>query len=149
MAITRTPMIDDDGSGTTGTIINNAWKQELYGQIDGLIGDRIPWTPIDSSGAALALPTAQGFYVVHNKMLTFWGWVIYPTTSDVTPAAIGGLPFPAASIYAGGHLTYGIYTAFFLPLGQSALTLFNAQGLPHTNVVLSGLQLIFQGAYLI
>jgi hypothetical protein len=37
MPITRTPMVDDDGSGTTGTIINNAWKQELYGQIDGLV----------------------------------------------------------------------------------------------------------------
>ncbi len=32
--ITRTPIHDDDGSGTTGTIIDNAWKQELYGQID-------------------------------------------------------------------------------------------------------------------
>ena len=32
---TRTPIVDDDGSGTTGTILNNAWKQELYGQIDG------------------------------------------------------------------------------------------------------------------
>lgn len=34
MAITRTAMVDDDGSGTTGTIINNAWKTELYNQID-------------------------------------------------------------------------------------------------------------------
>jgi hypothetical protein len=34
MAITRTPWIDDDGSGTTGTIINNAEKQALYNQID-------------------------------------------------------------------------------------------------------------------
>jgi len=39
MPITRTPMIDDDGSGTTGTIINNAWKTELYDQIDaGVVG---------------------------------------------------------------------------------------------------------------
>jgi hypothetical protein len=38
MAITRTAMIDDDGSGTTGTILNNAWKQELYGQIDAALG---------------------------------------------------------------------------------------------------------------
>jgi hypothetical protein len=37
MAITRTPMIDDDGSGTTGTIINNAWKTEFYNQIDAAI----------------------------------------------------------------------------------------------------------------
>ena len=34
MAITRTAMVDDDGSGTTGTVINNAWKQQFYDQID-------------------------------------------------------------------------------------------------------------------
>jgi hypothetical protein len=37
MPITRTPMIDDDGSGTTGTIINNAWKTEFYNQIDAVV----------------------------------------------------------------------------------------------------------------
>jgi hypothetical protein len=37
MPITRTPMVDDDGTGTTGTIINDAWKQELYDQIDAAI----------------------------------------------------------------------------------------------------------------
>ncbi|HMJ86606.1 MAG TPA: hypothetical protein VK504_25690 [Vicinamibacterales bacterium] len=36
MPITRTAIIDDDGSGKTGTVIDNAWKQELYNQIDGL-----------------------------------------------------------------------------------------------------------------
>ena len=35
--ITRTPWIDDDGTGTTGTVINNAWKTELYNQIDGAL----------------------------------------------------------------------------------------------------------------
>lgn len=34
MAITRTAWTDDDGSGTTGTIINNAEKTTLYDQID-------------------------------------------------------------------------------------------------------------------
>jgi hypothetical protein len=38
MPITRTAMIDDDGSGTTGTVLNNAWKQELYDQIDAITG---------------------------------------------------------------------------------------------------------------
>jgi hypothetical protein len=32
--IPRTPWIDDDGSGTTGTVLNNAIKTELYDQID-------------------------------------------------------------------------------------------------------------------
>src|SRR5215471_9962850 len=44
MPITRTAMVDDDGSGTTGTVINNAWKQELYDQIDGYAASRIVQT---------------------------------------------------------------------------------------------------------
>ena len=36
--ITRTPWIDDDGTGTTGTVLNNAVKTELYNQIDELAG---------------------------------------------------------------------------------------------------------------
>jgi hypothetical protein len=34
VTITRTAWIDDDGSGTTGTVINNAEKTLLYNQID-------------------------------------------------------------------------------------------------------------------
>jgi hypothetical protein len=34
MPITRTPIIDDSGSGRDGTVIDNAWKQEFYNQID-------------------------------------------------------------------------------------------------------------------
>jgi hypothetical protein len=53
MPITRTPMVDDDGSGTTGTILNNAWKQELYGQIDGLFAPLI-------LGPGIAVPDFTG-----------------------------------------------------------------------------------------
>ena len=37
MAITRTAWVDDDGTGTTGTVINNAVKTELYNQIDATV----------------------------------------------------------------------------------------------------------------
>ena len=37
VTITRTHWIDDDGTGTTGTIINDAAKQEIYGQIDAAL----------------------------------------------------------------------------------------------------------------
>jgi Chaperone of endosialidase len=37
VTITRTPWIDDDGTGTTGTVINNAVKTDLYNQIDGAL----------------------------------------------------------------------------------------------------------------
>ena len=50
MAITRTPIVDDDGSGSTGTVIDNAWKQQFYDQIDaalvaGIVGDPA-WTSV-------------------------------------------------------------------------------------------------------
>jgi hypothetical protein len=37
MAIARTLGTDDDGSGGTGTVINTAWKTELYNQIDAAL----------------------------------------------------------------------------------------------------------------
>lgn len=42
MAITRTAWTDDDGSGTTGTVINNAVKTELYDQIDAALAAGLP-----------------------------------------------------------------------------------------------------------
>ena len=54
MPVTRTPIIDDDGSGHTGTIIDNAWKQELYNQIDlGLFDQHIAtnWADVPYSAA--------------------------------------------------------------------------------------------------
>lgn len=38
MAIERTADTDDDGSGTTGTIVDVAWKDALYDQIDEAVG---------------------------------------------------------------------------------------------------------------
>jgi hypothetical protein len=35
VTIVRTPWVDDDGTGTTGTVINNAVKTALYNDIDG------------------------------------------------------------------------------------------------------------------
>ena len=37
VTITRSPWIDDDGTGTTGTVINNAVKTDLYNQIDAAL----------------------------------------------------------------------------------------------------------------
>jgi hypothetical protein len=37
VTIVRTSWIDDDGTGTTGTVINNAVKTALYNDIDGAL----------------------------------------------------------------------------------------------------------------
>ena len=65
MAITRTPQIDDDGSGTTGTIWNNAWKQELYNQIDGSVGGL--WTPSPFNAANFT--AASGTWTVSGAVV--------------------------------------------------------------------------------
>lgn len=41
--ITRSTWTDDDGSGTTGSIINNAELQKIYANIDSLIAGDITW----------------------------------------------------------------------------------------------------------
>jgi hypothetical protein len=57
MPIARTPMVDDDGSGTTGTIINNAWKTELYNQIDGIAATPPNWLAVPHSAANFTAST--------------------------------------------------------------------------------------------
>jgi hypothetical protein len=68
MPITRTPIIDDDGSNTTGTVFENAWKQEFYDQIDAAmagfdIGKTGTSTVYTSSGGNITTPPGQIRYV--------------------------------------------------------------------------------------
>ena len=39
MPITRVTVVDEDGSGCCGTILNNAWLQAVYESIDQEIGE--------------------------------------------------------------------------------------------------------------
>lgn len=150
MPITRTSMIDDDGSGLTGTVINNAWKQEFYNQIDDLIGAvGFPWTPTDASGAGLIFGIAQGRYSLVGPMVMVWGRVTYPTTANGSNALISGLPYLNGDMFAGFYQTFGVSTLFHLAPGAVSISLLNpATGAQHTNAALSGVQLIFQGSYL-
>jgi hypothetical protein len=82
-AITRTPLVDDDGSGTTGTILNNAWQTNLYNAIDaaiaGIGGGAIVDVPFNAAdyftadaGATFVVGAGQPtyFYTVNNKVVT-------------------------------------------------------------------------------
>ncbi len=51
MSLNRTAITDDDGTGTTGTILDNAWKQELYDQIDGGAVLSVELTFTETTGA--------------------------------------------------------------------------------------------------
>jgi len=103
MAITRTAMVDDDGTGTTGTIINNAWKTELYNQIDGAIVPLGAWTDVPFNAAnyvadAGAWTVAAGnvgthAYTVINKTLLVF---LHITGSALTaPTSVIRVQHPA------------------------------------------------------
>jgi hypothetical protein len=70
MAITRTAIIDDDGSGKTGTVIDNAWKQEFYNQIDALAGGA--WANIPFSAANFTATGATWTVTAANQETLAW-----------------------------------------------------------------------------
>jgi hypothetical protein len=153
MSITRTAMVDDDGSGTTGTILNNAWKQELYNQIDAL-GVGLPavsgtWTPNDASGAGLIFTLYNARYWTIDKLVVVTAAFSYPATANSGPAKIGGLPFPNGAGYGGFYsanaplaVTYKLDpgVSFFTPQSTTAVGL--------TNAMMSGAGLTIVGVYL-
>jgi hypothetical protein len=194
MPITRTPIIDDDGSGTTGTVLDNAWKQELYGQIDAIGGAPInspaftgnptaptpppadndtsiattayvqaaigavppaatqgTWTPVDASGAGLAFAGQVGKWSRVGNMLTIWGQVVFPTTSNALGASIGGFPVPnGGGIISGFYTVYGAAMYLHMAVGSSVGLIYSAtNGAPRLNSDLSTQYVIFTGSYLI
>jgi len=83
MAITRTSMVDDDGSGTVGTIINNAWKTELYNQIDG-IGTLIGYTPTWTAGAAaIGNGALTGYYARVGNLVYVQLYLLVGSTTNL------------------------------------------------------------------
>jgi hypothetical protein len=145
MPITRTPIVDDDGSGTTGTVIDNAWKQQLYDQIDALAGGAVtPWTPADKSGANLALTYANGLAVKIGRFVHVQFQVIYPANASGAVAVLGNLPYPARVIGSGGTPGYGSGATMWYIAVDSVLLqpLVLATGAQVTNTALAGINVI-------
>jgi len=114
MSIHRTAMIDDDGSGMTGTILNNAWKTELYDQIDGVAPDRVlaAATGTDTSpgvGILASLPIAAGQLgpfdaLVIEASIQIAGPMTPPLSVDLYGS---GVPNSGALISLSGSLAAG------------------------------------------
>lgn len=150
MPITRTPMVDDDGDGTTGTILNNAWKQELYSQIDGVVGREGTWTAVDASGAGLVLGNTLGTYVKVGKLVVAQGRVDYPTTASSAQALIGGLPFTVGTSSGGGVIhfcTTGVPVTLFVNTGATTFLVDDYSGAALTNTQLSTKIILFTVIY--
>jgi hypothetical protein len=55
------------------------------------------WTPTDTSGAGLGLPTANGSYTKIGNLVYVQGKIVYPSTANGATSQLGGLPFAIAS----------------------------------------------------
>jgi hypothetical protein len=55
------------------------------------------WTPTDASGASLSFSVSGASYTKIGRTVFLTMYITYPTTSNSTPASIGGLPFTAGS----------------------------------------------------
>ena len=137
MAITRTPMVDDDGSGTTGTIINNAWKQEMYDQIDAALaaagGISIgTWTPTVSgdSGGGQAYASQAGWYCKTGTVVTVGFDVSISNRGTLAGTLyLGGLPF------APGPTAHGVNFAYWAGLAVGVVSMSGFIGLTGNRVV--------------
>jgi hypothetical protein len=152
MPIARTTWIDDAGTGTTGSIIDNAWLQTLYNQIEAYV--TVP--PTYGTVALTDISTANlgslgvGFWMKLDKMVFLHCYIAYPSTASSLSAAIGGLPFVSDSaMHAGLYQCSGAVPSYwYITAATSQIILFNqATGTPRTNVQLSGTGQVVQGFY--
>lgn len=77
MPITRTSITDDDGTGTTGTVLNNAWKQELYNQIDAFVPAAVTFATYTPSW----LCTPANPVVGNGSLLGWYAQIAGPSTT--------------------------------------------------------------------
>jgi hypothetical protein len=156
MPITRTPIIDDSGSGRDGTVIDNAWKQEFYNQIDALAAGAAPsygsFVVTDASGAGLDLSFGAriGYYGKTGRVVYVGLQVIWPATANAAAARLGGLPFVVSDGHAGFAQGYGAPGCRGWAAGGSTiLDLYNVStGVILTNANMSGANITLHGSYL-
>ncbi len=103
--IGRTAIMDDDGTRSTGTIINNTWKTEFYGQIDALIAvlyKEGSWTPVLKFGGAsvgITYTTQSGVYrQVGNAVLAACSITLSAKGSSTGAVTITGLPVAVGAL---------------------------------------------------
>lgn len=117
--IQRKTWVDDDGTGTTGTIINNArLQQDIYDPIDAAIAP--PWTPIAFNaanfvaigGGSITITAAsqqQNAYMLVGTKLMIWlfGFNQITITGAVTEIRYT-LPFVPSQTTRAALQTYSV-----------------------------------------
>jgi hypothetical protein len=99
--ITRTPIVDDDGSGKTGTVLDNAWKQELYNQIDAATPAAGVWQAVPFNAANFSGATVTAGQVTTNRYMRLGNtlfWILEIDNSNMITAGALGVVVPTGAV---------------------------------------------------
>jgi hypothetical protein len=89
VTITRTPWIDDDGTGTTGTVINNAVKTALYNDIDGALAKVAQLAGGNAfTGTQVGDFKLSGDYYEKSRATPVGHWIDYVATITATAGTV-------------------------------------------------------------
>jgi hypothetical protein len=113
------------------------------------------WTATDASGAGLSL-TAYGNYTKIGRTVFWQAYVLYPTTSNGSVAAVGGLPFTlvtgsSVSGRSGSSITAATEATTVQSLqveSSNTVRFYKAGFVQNTNAELSGDEIYFSGFYI-
>jgi hypothetical protein len=113
MPITRTPIIDDSGFGDDGTVLDNAWKQQLYDQIDGYVSGVWQYPAFAAGNFSAAAP---GIWTVTSGQVLTQRWQRVSSKTVCYQVHING------AILSGGNSTT-LYINLFgaVPFGAAAI----------------------------
>lgn len=130
--ITRTTWTDDDGTGTTGTIVNNAEKVSIYDQIDEALTDVDTATTTGTNNDFAYAANGGAIYRWNGASdVTYTGWtngvagrsVLF---HNITAAKNATFSHQAAGSTAGNRFISATGADLIVPFGQMALVWYDA-----------------------
>lgn len=115
MGLTRSTWTDDDGTGTTGTVLNAAALTAIYDAIESWT-----WTTYTPSWTNLAVGngTVTAKYFKVGKLVHYQIQLTFGNSTSVSGAITFSLPVAAPAYAAPGH--YGIATFYDSGVGISS-----------------------------
>ena len=145
----------------SGGVVSFSTGIELGSALDGTAANTLDdyeegtWTPVDASSGNLTIQVQAARYRKIGSIVQVQAFITYPTTSDGSNTAIGGLPFSSPStsnLYGGftvGYTTYSGSPFTILKNVDDATFSFRVfGGTLLTNNQLSTRDIIFAGTYI-
>jgi hypothetical protein len=124
VTIVRTPWFDDDGTGTTGTVINNAVKTALYNDIDGALAKVAQLNGGNAFvGTQIGDFKLSGDYYEKSRATPVGHWIDIPFSAANFGTSAGGTwTVTAQTAYAYTLVGKTLWLTLEIPSASSSVT---------------------------